>query len=1357
MATHCLVVNDRIKELAQELPHESAISIATLIGLWQDRLKQMGVQDYLSHYPTVEELRAFKDSLRVKTGTLKVGKQSKALLNMDPVLKTKRARNIANRFHQLLSYLQQKYEKDGEYLDFYQILKKEGTRKLLLQLRDSYDPKLITLDAVEKQFRKLYPGKTDQWYIDKAVKQAEHRRRAYQQILDNFTPLLEEATEFIARNDQILIRYNSSAVDPFKDMDLEDSNNQIEDMDKKEELATDAWLMDTRKLSSYNRATALVRATLFNLPKYNSKNYIALDDLLEPERMDVDVSYRILQKILDPMTEASQMLPLLKKNKSKFRWLGPLISRLEKDKNLHAQFYRSFRNSTNSYIIQVRKFDPELKRNRTQIIDTLRDEEKKGLLQQTLEYRENGVQLNPNQFSIYNVTGGSTSPNILSHIQGEFEKVRKEIRSISKYKNYEERRAALYHIMEEQADPLARIMRAIGIDITGDQIFEVYIQLEQPFKAMTGTLSVLNSLVYNIISDPHQWLSRHSTNLLFLFNTWFPDSFTPQELSTTQQGSTYYSKVFPSYIDTVFEKLKQGAYTEEEYQEYLQERYYKSSYWFNDNDGLPYKEGPDGERIVSFNDATSWLQYLKESPEARNQLQKVEVLYRDGLEYANWTEDMTNKVIVDQYFGNPDYENQDWAYFPVPVFSNAQSIQFIKFKRIKADRTHSLIENAYSKYKHVIIQELNRINLVKKMNADDSINKIANFNKNGDKFLFFDMLNNMVIENIDPDVDGMSFYDAITKAQTMGKTTLEEALYNAAVKYTIDIARDEYRQELEDLGLIEYFKENDYNIEDFVVNHMFATTQIIQLAVTDLAFFKNAIDFQKRFKGLYSPTQRLDTTQTGKTGKYIILYDNIIASESLREITQVVNTRVQEGTLSQKEADRIIEKFRNMNNTDGQSYRTLHSYRMFNQQLGTWTPAMERAYQRWIKGGGWKPSDFNLMFNPIKPMYFSNEEYEVHLGSEEQQNKKDYIIKSPVFIKNSEFPLMAEYKETAGVTGDSPTLVALNKFMTKYGIDSIHFQSCVKVGSRCPIDISQVNPNELADFLAEQCFENPEDLKSPEDIGKLRPTEVIHTINYEDMGLSQPTPEHVIDAIQHIGSQVISVLTADLIGKEIKLDGKIYKGEELIQEIADLTSKQLDMKTKEINELFGNGERFMERLRESIKQDNGFNSMLLELLTPMDDGSYRPLSNPVLSKKLQSVALAIIRNELVKRDVKGGSVVQVSNFGFSDDLHMHWSTDPDTGKLQIDYMECYMPAYSREFYKYADPKTGIIDITKIPEELLDVIGYRIPTEGKYSILKLKIKGFTSQMNGGVAILPSELTTLNDSDFDELVNVELKLC
>ena len=71
-------------------------------------------------------------------------------------------------------------------------------------------------------------------------------------------------------------------------------------------------------------------------------------------------------------------------------------------------------------------------------------------------------------------------------------------------------------------------------------------------------------------------------------------------------------------------------------------------------------------------------------------------------------------------------------------------------------------------------------------------------------------------------------------------------------------------------------------------------------------------------------------------------------------------------------------------------------------------------------------------------------------------------------------------------------------------------------------------------------------------------------------------------------------------------------------------------------------------------------------------------------------------------------------------------------------------------FKYFTDENGNIDIEAIEKtnpDLLKMVGYRIPTEDKYSMFPAKIVGFLPPEAGDGVMLPNDITLLTGSDFD----------
>ena len=242
-------------------------------------------------------------------------------------------------------------------------------------------------------------------------------------------------------------------------------------------------------------------------------------------------------------------------------------------------------------------------------------------------------------------------------------------------------------------------------------------------------------------------------------------------------------------------------------------------------------------------------------------------------------------------------------------------------------------------------------------------------------------------------------------------------------------------------------------LREYFWNSKLATSQIIQLTTTDLAFYKNIEDFQKRFKEVHAPALKLNTKATFKGErigrdweKTIYLKDDIIVSTVLDDIKTILDQKVKNGEMPKMDRDNIVNKFRNVNVADGQAYRSLSSYKAILGMSGQWTDEMEQAYNN-FKSGQWNIADFNIIWQTKKPFLYT--QVNNNSGIEGKSG-----IKTPVQHKNSEFLLLAMHELISGPLGKSGKLKAINEFMETNGMDVVQFESTVKEGKQGVIDLS---------------------------------------------------------------------------------------------------------------------------------------------------------------------------------------------------------------------------------------------------------------------------------------------------------------
>lgn len=526
-------------------------------------------------------------------------------------------------------------------------------------------------------------------------------------------------------------------------------------------------------------------------------------------------------------------------------------------------------------------------------------------------------------------------------------------------------------------------------------------------------------------------------------------------------------------------------------------------------------------------------------------------------------------------------------------------------------------------------------------------------------------------------------------------------------------------------------------LREYYWNSKLATSQIIELTTTDLAFYKDIEDFQKRYKEVHAPALRMNTKATYKGKRIgrdwertIYLKDDEVVSSVLSDIETVLDERVKKGEMSKMDRDNIINKFKAVNVADAQAYRSLSSYRAILGMSGQWTDEMEQAYNN-FKNGTWNIADFNIIWQTKKPYVYTQisnmSGVEGHTG-----------IKTPVQHKNSEFLLLAMHELIAGPLGKSSKLRAINEFMEENNIDVVQFESTTKVGKQGVIDLNEVDDfRQVKEVLKNTTM--PDGVENPN---------VVHKISYEDYGIQTATPEHAIDVIQLVGTQIRKLITADIAPDAIiEVNGKKMTKQEWLDLYNAINTENILQAFKNVNSIFEDPKKVEEALLEEIRGNQRYGIDMVRACTLNENGQFNiPLFDPVQSQRVQTLLNSVIKSKITKQKIRGGALIQVSDYGLTDELHVVFEGEGENKRIK--YLECYMPAYSREFYEpLMKEGTHELDINKLPEDLRKLIGYRVPTEDKYSMAPLYIKGFLPQQNGSAIMLPAEITTLSGSDFD----------
>ena len=835
--------------------------------------------------------------------------------------------------------------------------------------------------------------------------------------------------------------------------------------------------------------------------------------------------------------------------------------------------------------------------------------------------------------------------------------------------------------------------------------------------------------------------------------------------SFRELGDTYQSVSAPSYVGTLINNLR-NTEDEGEFKEFFEKEFGQ------------YSQFVDKQTNRIKND---WLNILYNNKEERENLERKVVLHANRKEFNQQT---TEEYLLGMLAEFEATNNNKYAYYALPLLSDADSEEFIKFVRYVDGSVKDESGNPIS-YKTIINQKLAQIIfdeyeriLIVKNRLKNKAETITTFDSKGAEFNYLPELNDITI-NIDGEIAGKgenrTVFDTITLLISEDKDcipvitkVIEQIMEKNATEFVQDSLKITSAETIATKLNKDKAAVNKY-LTNFFYNHTLATINMIQLLTTDLAYYKNTVDFYKRFKEVYAATLKLDTTakfkgddgiiEGTKTQEVMILKDNVIKAPSYDNIKSILDGRVEAGAITSEQRDELLKAYKKVNVADAQGYRTLKSYRKLMVMAGRWNKKLEKSYQR-LKNGKFDYEDFSCIYNTIKPFCYSQRpvDSQVSYNNERTGGTVEYgKLKVPIQIKDSEAVLLAMYSTLVSPLNKSERLVGLNKFMDDNDIDIVVFESGVKVGGQGIVDLNNVEDKDVYDKLTEKVF--PNGVKNPF---------IVHSISTEDFGIQVETPDHLIDVEQLIGSQIKKLIQGDIdvnntgtvifrINEGIKGREKQMDKKQMLAHLNELLSAGIIDSFEKLRKEFASLDKVAETLQRELKGNSRYTKDLIVACSLVETTDQignvirefgLPLNDATQFSRIENLLTSLFKNNIIKQKMRGGSPIQFSCYG-TNDLHIEMTGEGT--ERRIKWVDCYLPAYTKEFYKYylTTDKDGnqFIDIDKVPEELKRLIGYRVPTEARYSMLPLRIKGFLPSSEGSKIMLPAEITTISGSDFD----------
>lgn len=660
--------------------------------------------------------------------------------------------------------------------------------------------------------------------------------------------------------------------------------------------------------------------------------------------------------------------------------------------------------------------------------------------------------------------------------------------------------------------------------------------------------------------------------------------------------------------------------------------------------------------------------------------------------------------------------NRTYARFKFPISSDAPTLPIIKHTRKSRKEVVDDITT-------IAMAEKERIIKFKNLPKDAELRRIANYKENATKFNILSFLN-----------------DKITNPETVTEEQMKGYVEDYLNNEFLELQKKKYKE----AGAIKSFEkgpngkiifaekiitsERQSNSKeffiDFLYNQYLMNMQLSTIFAGDPAFYKGTVDYQKRFKEIISPGTFTNHERIMPEYRGYIFSDEYVPTQ--QETAKEIINNIKKSNLPEQKKLELTALWEQLSNqdpkaktnniTDAATFISVERMVDIYDSLNRLTPELEQAAER-IKQGIEKPEDAG-MFQIFKPFQFTK--------------RMVNGVEVPVQVKNSEMLLTKSYASR------SPKLMKMYELLndSENGVDFIAFDSAVKVGR------TEERGTEKSTKKHSQLLETSEGNY------ELSPEAEVISLLHEDWRLQQETPNHFIDDIGNYGSQLRVLAIADLNPEGTYIVGdRKYTAKKIASEYQNLVVENIKESFEEVQDMFldSEGNLDIEVLTNHLKQeitDRDLGEEYFEAIELVEDTLTKkkktalPLWHPMLTYKVESLMNSFFKNRVTRQKINGGQLVNATSYGVSDSLHY----DAKTNTFDV-----LLPQWTAKFF----PKNedGSPKLENIPEELLHSIAYRIPTEDKYSIFNLRVKGFTDAAAGGHIILPREATTLAGLDFD----------
>lgn len=382
---------------------------------------------------------------------------------------------------------------------------------------------------------------------------------------------------------------------------------------------------------------------------------------------------------------------------------------------------------------------------------------------------------------------------------------------------------------------------------------------------------------------------------------------------------------------------------------------------------------------------------------------------------------------------------------------------------------------------------------------------------------------------------------------------------------------------------------------------------------------------------------------------------------------------------------------------DAQSYVTVEHVIAQLKRLGRFGKKVSEIYDKILEGKTITSAEVKIL-----------EKSRAALNS-----RKTVIFDGDVYYKLSEIPLSPSLLKTPGFEWHANLLKSMNAAKA----DQMVFASGSKLAKKNVVPFSEDGNFDFTKSV------NPVQNK------------------YKRLQVETPSGKETITA----GTQLINLIVAeqnpDLIvnyrGQDVTIRELQKMYYQLLKDVRDVSFKSAAQFLVDANGK-KDPRKAAKKFAETIESSGG-SELQIRYFSPDENGNPKYNWNiaPII-EKAEELFLAHFNKAYSVQKVEGTKASLVSDVGVRvNGKALQWGKKSEDGKI---WSECLMPRWMSELY-------GLSEGDEIPDEAAEMLGYRIPTQDKHSMVSLRVVGFLPNEYGSVIIVPKEVILLSGADFD----------